>query len=238
VEHCASLAGLDAAECLSATFAATFPHGVPSHEFVDAEYDPVADLASHMEGAPGHCVTRSGLIAAILLSAGMAARQMQMAAPHHNVVEVFDERLGWVLIDPTFGAVFRTASGPSSAAALVNDSDGQWTQELASPAPHAKLGFEPDTGPREIAFPDPWLYTRSGKRAADWPFRGIFVHAGARGWQQGFGQQVARWTAGGLILALVATLLSRSLLARRLRLVEVHGAACDAGATTGVAREG
>lgn len=237
-EHCAGLDGLDAATCLSATFAATFAHGTPRREFVDAEYDPVTDLASHVAGAPGHCVTRTGLIAAILLSAGMAARQVQMAAPHHNVFEVFDKRWGWVLVDPTFGAIFRTTAGPGSAAALARGDDGQWTQEIPSPSPHLQLEFEPNTGPREIHFSDPWLYTRSGKRAAHWPFRGLFVDAGARSWHGGLRQQVARWTAGALILALVATFTSAGLRSRRSMLVEQSGNASGAGAPAGIATDG
>jgi hypothetical protein len=180
-------------------------------------------------------------MAAILLSAGMAARQLQMAPPHDNVIEVFDERWGWVLVDPSFGAVFRTKLGLGSAAALARgDEGGQWTQELPSPLPHWQAEFEPNAGPREIVFPDPWLYTRSGRRAADWPFRGLFVHVGARGWRFGLGQQVARRTAGAVSLALVGVFASAWLRRRRSRLVELPGAPSTSRsrAPTGIASEG
>jgi hypothetical protein len=234
-EHCAGLSGLDAAKCLSTLFAVTFPHGTPSHQFVDGQYDPVADLTSHMTGAPGYCVTRSGLIAAILLSAGTAARQIQFSAPHDNIVEVFDERWGWVLVDPTFGAVYRTNSGPSSAAALLRGEEGHWMQEMPSPPPHLQPTLEPSSDPLEVVFPDPWLYTRSGVRVADWPFRGFFVHAGARSWRSGWGQQVARWTACTLILAVIAVFASAFARSRRRTPVDVPGSASDADAMPGMA---
>jgi hypothetical protein len=213
-DGCAGTRGVEAATCLSNRFARAFRHGVPRREFFAAEYDPVADLEEHMHGAPGHCVTRSGLIAAILLSVSIPARQVQLLASRtvgHNALEVWDEHSGWALFDPTWGNVFVGPSGPLSAAkVMLLREPGQWVSRGIAPG-HAP-GDEPiasdalrgadQNAQSSIRYPDPWLYTRAGKRAASWPFRGLVVNVGAVYWDGGPAQDLLR--ALGCLFALIA----------------------------------
>lgn len=205
-QRCAGRVGLTATRCVSDEFARAFPHGPPKREFVDASYDPVSDLRAHMAGEPGHCVTRSGLLAAVLLSVGIPARHLEIVVEDftgHNVIEVFDERWGWVLFDPTHGTVFETAEGLASARDVyLLGVPGHWSVRGISPAPRGEL-----LRVRDLAFRDPWLYTRSGQRAAMWPFRGLLVHTGSKVWRYGPAQEIFRQLAGGLlVVALVCSL--------------------------------
>jgi hypothetical protein len=204
-ERCRDSTGLPAARCISEHMARAFPHGLPKSEFVDAAYDPVSDLEAHLRGEPGDCVTRSGLIAAILLSAGIPARQLQIIpadAHGHNVLEVFDSRWGWVLFDPTYGSVFDVAAGPGSARdALVLGTPVR--RLVQATAPSSLPYYDAAYRARDLIYPDPWLYTRSGARAATWPFRGLFVHAGDPVWRYGAAQTRLRPLA--FLLALAAT---------------------------------
>src|SRR4051794_28336216 len=77
-EHCAGRAAFETAVCLSDLFAVRFRQGEPDQEFFQKSYDPAAALARHLAGRPGHCVTRSGLMATALLSAGFPARVVQL----------------------------------------------------------------------------------------------------------------------------------------------------------------
>ncbi len=203
-QDCPGRRGLEAAICFSNVLARHFPHGDPNHEFLDGAYDPVEDLRLRMGGASGHCVTRSGLLATALLASGIHARQVQLIGPRgHNVDEVFDEHLGWVVFDPTFGTVYGGAEHPLSAASLLLSGHAEIapvaaTSSLREDAPHE---FD------EIVYPDPWLYTRRGARAAPWPFRGLFVDAGKRSIGMGLGQQMARAALAVSVVSLVLSLL-------------------------------
>jgi hypothetical protein len=207
-ERCAGTAGLSAARCVSDELARAFPHGTPSREFFEATYDPAADLQSHMGGAPGHCVTRSGLIATVLLANGIPVRQLEIIPADlegHNVVEVYDSR--WVMFDQTFGTVFETASGLANAReALLMNTPGKWST-IATPT------LPPLARPlviQDIIYPDPWLYTRSGRRVATWPLRIYMVHSGTPVWFYGPAQQGLRRAAVGLtLLSLFCVLSSR-----------------------------
>src|SRR5437016_1533288 len=118
-DHCAGRTGVAAAFCLSDRFAEQFPFGEPAGDLFAADYDPVAELQDHTEkGRPGNCVTRSGLAAAALLSVGIPARVVQLLPPDgqgHNIFSVWDEKYGWVAIDPTFGEMVADEDGPLSA---------------------------------------------------------------------------------------------------------------------------
>lgn len=210
---CASRRGLDAAVCISDEFARRFPNSPPKHEFLDASYDPVTDLEVHLAGAPGQCTTRSSLEAAILLAAGVNARQVQITgAQGHNVLEVYDEQTGWVIFDPTFGAIYATPERPGrpvSVAEAVSQPTLVPTGVSLAPSPISEAPHEIG----EALFPDPWLYTRSGERAAHWPFRGRFIHVGAASFRYGRGQEILRGCF--LVSALAALFLLVKLLRAR-----------------------
>lgn len=187
---CPAKTGLDAAVCISDEFARVFPFGAANHEFVDPQYDPVADLQAHVAGEAGHCVTRSGLAAAILLASGINARQVQIAwGGGHSIFEVYDDRYGWVMFDPTYGLTYGDPADPLSISEAVGRGRLQWTRVgLASEGRVPDLPIEVP----EALYPDPWLYTRSGRRAASWPFRNHFVHVGGVSLTHGLRQEVAR----------------------------------------------
>lgn len=188
---CPGRQGLDAAVCLSDELSRRFANAPPTREFFDATYDPAADLQSHLAGEPGHCTTRSGLSASILLASGIAARQLQITAGlGHNVLEVYDAEHGWVIFDPTFGVTYAKAGDtkPMSAREAV-------AAQKVVPVPVGVSSSDLSDAPHEIRdaiYPDPWLYTRSGRRAARWPFRGRFVHVGEPTFGFGLGQEIAR----------------------------------------------
>ena len=209
-EHCVGSTGGDAAVCLSNVFARAFRADSPASEFFDRTYDPVADLAVHMKGQAGHCVTRSGLISAILLSVGIPARVVQFHSSTglgHNVMSVWDPARGWIIFDPSFGAFAALDGRPVGAAQLAYRS-----KDLAA----LPAGLVPEgaghsareyygtlAGPGlTLVVPEPWLYMRVGQHAAPWPFRGSFAVTGARPWRIGPAQDVARLSF--LFFALVA----------------------------------
>lgn len=202
-ETCPGLKGLEAAKCISNALVRAFPEGATASDLFDVDYDPVADLTTHLSGKPGHCVTRSGLVAAIMLSTGLPARQVQIAPPlpfAHNADEIYDERWGWVLFDPKYGTVFQTANGPASASsAVVRREQGTAVRIAAASALPTNMNID---GEHELRYPDPWLYTRVGRRAASWPFRNLFVHMGTPTWGNGMAQQWLRRL--GVFFAFVA----------------------------------
>ncbi len=218
---CPGRDGLHSAVCLSNELSRRFANAPPTREFFDASYDPAVDLQSHLAGEPGHCTTRSGLSASILLASGIPARQVQITAGlGHNVLEVYDAKLGWVIFDPTFGVAYAKHGDTTPISArdavtvqkMVPVSLGMSSSDL-SDAPHEV---------RDAIYPDPWLYTRSGRRAARWPFRGRFVHIGSPTFGFGLGQEIAR-TA--FIASALATLGSGILLVRSRRRARGRAAA-------------
>lgn len=181
-EHCRGTQGIDAALCAARALAARSPMGVPRHEFVDARYDPVAVLEEHLQGAPGHCVTRSSLIAAELLSVGIPARVVQFLPPSgegHTILSVWDAGEGWTLMDPTVpGAVTRNGRA-TTAVQLLKDPSGVSVSRVGG-AGTASVAASIALNTAEAAlYPEPWLYMRVGPHAASWPFRGAFARIGA-----------------------------------------------------------
>jgi hypothetical protein len=216
--RCPGLTAVGTASCLSDLFAERFPHAPPRREFFEAGYSPASDLAAHLEGEPGHCVTRSGLLAATLLAAGFPARVVQLVPPQqeggHNVAEVWDPASGWVFVDPTYGLLLDGARDQVSAAAALS---APWSAHLrvnAAVRPVAR------TRPNEaqalywgggnllggnVVYPDPWLYTRVGRKAAPTPFQGRFVIVGPRTLAVGIGQPLLH---AGIALGLLALAVS------------------------------
>lgn len=198
-EHCPGRQGLAAATCMSDVFARAFKHGNPTTEFLHATYDPAAALALHLNGAPGHCVTRSGLLATTLLSVGIPTRQVQVMTGDvgHNLLTVWDAESGWASFDPSTGTVFEEDAHLLSTHRAVTSDRGTAKQVALASMPGIffttiselrKAGVKP-----EVLYPEPWLYTRVGERRAAWPFRGLFVHTGAAHWSHGPAQAALRW---------------------------------------------
>lgn len=210
---CAGLKGLDAAVAITRDFEKRFAFGSPSTDFFAPRYDPLQEYRDHVEqGAPGHCVTYSGLMAAVLLSAGCPARVLQVystSGKGHNVIEVWDEKKGWVLLDPSLKNLLRVDEKAKT--------DSEQNPDLGSEATVIPVGkhktleedvqpsFYNDTedgvlrGPR--VYPEPWLYLRCGPKAAIWPFRGEFMVIGRRPWSFGpFQHMLHAGIAGTFVL--------------------------------------
>jgi hypothetical protein len=186
--------GLLAARRLSDSMAEQFPFGPQQDDFHSRAYDPVESLRVHSEGAPGHCIARAGLLSTTMLAAGIPARIVQFVPPRgkgHNVVEVWDEKHGWVLWDPLHGGRLEGSAGPVSAVtAARSPSDVKWVQVGVSAAPDddpVRLYFRPSYGYLHgaVIYPEPWLYLRAGPREAPWPFRASFAYTGPQLWRIG-----------------------------------------------------
>ena len=95
-----------------------------------ASSTPSKHLERHMAGEPGHCLTRSAIVATQLLSVGIPARVVQMVPAEgkgHTVVEVWDEASGWTVVDPTSGGVVTSRTQQGSAADLLDaPANVQW----------------------------------------------------------------------------------------------------------------
>lgn len=211
--RCENRVGAAAAACLSDVFARAFPADSPQHELFDPVYDPARDLAAHMAGEPGHCVTRSGLISAVLLSVGIPARVVQfygVMGAGHNVMAVWDGELGWAVFDPSFGAFVAVGQRPVGAEAIVAQPDdvGLLRAGLAPAGEKAQEFYHTLTaGGVTVTYPEPWLYLRVGERAAPWPLRASFAVIGARRWCVGPAQTAARASALAFTLVAVAAAL-------------------------------
>jgi hypothetical protein len=211
-DHCAGKSSVATAECVSDLFARHFAHGIPAREFFDAEYSPAADLAEHLGGAPGHCVTRSGLLAAALLSAGFPARVVQLmprTGGGPNVAEVWDAARGWVLVDPSFRVTIEGSDGTASAAAAqASPAQVRWRlntalHEVVGAGSPINFGNLSRLVAGHLVYPDPWLYTRVGHRSAPAPFQARFVIVGPPSFRLGIVQPLLHI---GITLALLGLL--------------------------------
>jgi hypothetical protein len=216
--HANGKKGLEAAQLITEGIASHSPLGNPSQEFVDTGFNPVASFLLQLGGEPGHCTTRSGSVAAVLLASGIPARVFQilpldpnghLAPGGHNVLEVWDERSGWSMVDPTLGGMLAgDLSGSPSASGITHNrdaltifSDHKNTQYWKSKS------YYQDLGPRFcVLFPEPWLYVRSGNRSAPWPFRGRFVCVGLGHWQIGPAQKSLVGFIGLLLIYIASEL--------------------------------
>jgi hypothetical protein len=212
--HCAGRSGFAAATCVSDAFAMSFGKGAPAHEFVDASYDPVVDLDAHLHGEVGHCVTRSGLVSAVLLAVGIPAKVVQIlgaSGSGHTVMSVWDAQRGWLVYDPSFGGLVGVGGKPSNVTGLVD------TPEDLSMLPAGKVPgggnpgdeafYERLEGPGlTVLLPEPWLYMRVGEHRAHAPLRGEFAVCGAFNWRTGPAQSLARGTFAASFLLGLASL--------------------------------
>lgn len=194
---CPGLKGLEAALAITRDFEKRFPFGEPRLDFFAPNYDLLQDFRDHIElGAPGHCVTYSGLLTAVLLSAGYPARVVQVYSTSgrgHNVMEVWDEQKGWVMIDPSMKTLLQVdeKARPESDQNHELGSDATVIPVGKAKAKEKDLqarfynDFEDGVlrGPR--VYPEPWLYVRCGSKAVFWPFRGEFMVIGRRPWSFG-----------------------------------------------------
>jgi hypothetical protein len=222
--HCPGRSGVDTASCLGDLFSQRFVHGRPRIELFAAGYVPTEALAEHLAGAPGHCVSRSGLMATALLASGFPARLVQLV-PHvgggHNVVEVLDPSRGWTFIDPTYGFLIDSPMGHAALDALAAPGQVHWQFDpamrpaVALPRTEAAQQANADrliSG--DIVYPDPWLYTRVGRPSAPPPFQGRFLMVGRRTMELGIGQPLLQGgsalSALALVVAVVGALRRRS----------------------------
>lgn len=177
---CSGKAGVEAGICAAAALAERSPLGNPRSEFVDASYDPVQVLADHLGGAPGHCTTRSALVAAELLAVGIPARVVQVVPAEgsgHNILGVWDAERGWMLIDPSVPGIVTLDGVSATTRQLLRSpaSVGVFSSGTLIPAAETNAALR---GAETALYPEPWLYMRVGPRAASWPFRGVFARIG------------------------------------------------------------
>ena len=200
--HCAGQQGTRAALCVSRAMAAQFDFGEPKRDFLAPAFDPIPDLAEHLRGEPGHCVTRSSILATQLLSVGIPTRVVQLLPPSgngHNIVEVWNGVAGWELVDPTEVAVLGINGHATSAASLVRQQGTLQVVGSSAPAKGSELSYARYTFPgTDLVFPEPWLYLRIGSKVAPRPFHGRFGHIGAGQWRTGPIQATLRLAILGL----------------------------------------
>ena len=235
-EHCPGLTGFALGMCVSNVFAQRFRNGQPSREFFDRQHDPVAVFRDHLAGEPGHCVTRSGMLAATLLAAGTPARVAQVVGGAdgfgHNVIEIWDPARGWRVMDPSFAGLPVSTDGKTSAVELTLPPFPRWQPE---PALHPVRGVDQQQaflnygeehlrGAR-VVYPDPWLYTRVGRDSARFPFLGRFVLVGPRAMSLGIGQPLLQ---AGILLSAAAWLAVAARLFWRVRSRQRLAVALDA----------
>jgi Transglutaminase-like superfamily len=199
--HANGKKGVEAARLITEGIASRSPIGEPSQEFVNPGFDPVASFLLQLGGEPGHCTTRSGSVAAVLLASGIPARVFQilpldpdghLRADGHNVLEVWDEASGWSLVDPTIGGMLAgDRVGARSAFEKMRNPDAfEIFPDHQNAQYAATSSYYHDLGSRYcVLFPEPWLYIRSGDRSAPSPFRGRFVCVGPGHWQLGPAQK-------------------------------------------------
>jgi hypothetical protein len=213
---CGEARGLAAAACATRVLRERTPVGDPATEYVNVAFDPVRHLERHLAGEPGHCLTRSAIVAALLLATGTPARVVQMlpvTGKGHTLVEVWDDALGWTVVDPSNNGYLTSVNGPSAAADLLASPGGlEWrrfgseraTTEESDRQRRYFLGLL--TG--NVLYPEPWLYLRQGQRIASWPFRGQYARVGPLRFVMGPLQQALVVAIPALLLSGVALLLS------------------------------
>ena len=181
---CGEKNGLAAGACVTRELQARFPTGEPKSEFVSSDFDPVAHLRQHLAGAPGHCLTRSAILATELLATGIPARVVQMVPAHgkgHTLVEVWDGARGWTVVDPSSGGFVTCSTKHASAVDLLADPNlVEWRPfaEASSAEVEANRRHFQGLLTGNVLYPEPWLYLRLGKRVAPWPWRGSYARVG------------------------------------------------------------
>jgi hypothetical protein len=183
---CGDARGIAAAECATKVLTDRIPVGSPESEFVRIDFDPVAHFKAHMAGAPGHCMTRSAILATQLLSVGIPARVVQFVPVDdkgHTLVEVWDDSLGWAVVDPSSGGYVVGASSRAAIDLLAQPASVDWRPFGFTKANDAEVAQQNVHFRQLLAgnvlYPEPWLYLRVGERIAPWPFRGEYARVGA-----------------------------------------------------------
>jgi len=184
-ETCGSQTGTQAAMCLSQAFYRAFPAGTPKHEFFERHFDPIASFEAHLSGEPGHCVNRSGMLATTLLSVGIPARVVSFSPRTgwggHTLVEVWADS-AWVAVDPTeLGLV--GSNRPGSTAEIKRTSKSLRLFNVDGSVRQDPYLLSESVASGELVYPEPWLYTRTGRRFSFWPFRGKFIQVGSYSWR-------------------------------------------------------
>jgi hypothetical protein len=184
-EKCAGREGTEAAMCLSEAFDRAFPAGTPKHEFLERHFDPDIDFEAHISGQPGHCLSRSGMLATTLLSVGIPARVVSFTPRSgwggHTLVEVWTDA-HWVAVDPTeVGLV--GSSRPVSATEMKNAPESLRLFNADGSVRPGNYPLSTSVASGELVYPEPWLYTRTGPRFSFWPFRGKFIQVGMYSWR-------------------------------------------------------
>lgn len=206
--RCAGLEGRTAARCVTGVLAERSPYGDPSFEFFYSSYDPAKALRFHLGGAPGHCTTRSALVATGLLALGVPSRVVQLLPKvgndGHNVIEVWDGAAGWVLFDPVHDSSYMQEEDFVGATEIIH-AEGR----LRWKKPHEGAPDPSMFAGATVNYPEPWLYTRVGQRCARWPFRACFSQIGEAQFLLGQAQRLAlgsavAWPLVALFLALKA----------------------------------
>ena len=183
---CGDVRGAAAATCASIALAERSPVGSPPSDFCRVDFDPLAHFERHMAGAPGHCLTRSAIVTTQLLAAGIPARVVQMVparAKGHTLVEVWDDTMGWTVVDPSGGGLVTGAARRGSAADLLADpASVEWkafgNASVSAPESEAKRHHFQTLLEGDLLYPEPWLYLRRGERVAPWPLRGHYARIG------------------------------------------------------------
>ncbi len=213
-------AAIERAVCLSNALATRCPHGRPPRSLLDPAADHLALVASHLAGRPCDPATRASLLAAALLATGTPARLVHMTNPSveisHPAIEVHDPQRGWILFDPLFAGTVSTPAGSSAAAVISALPSSIHFQRLAQIPTSTGRNLDgqrfyqgaPDK-PRatHLIYPDPWLYTRSGPRAASSPFNAQYVVAGPPSWSLGIGHRALYATIPLTLLTLTVALI-------------------------------
>jgi len=197
--HCRGMSGKEAATALSEQLAAVSPWGTPVSHYTDVRFDPVEHFRVHTGGAPSFCGTRSAIITTSLLSVGIPARLVHLTkgdgVTGHAVLEVWDARSGWVLVDVSAHNMVTCGDRDASAMdILVNP--GECTVDLG----RLEVGSQVASSLKEfygsfkssrisLMYPEPWVYLRMGRRSSFWPFRSMFVHTGPTSWMIGPAQK-------------------------------------------------
>ena len=195
-QHCASLTGLAAANCVADELD-VIPIGNPATDSFSRNYDPRDDLRRHLKGEAGHCVTYSSITADSLLSVGIPALLVQILqnGGGHNINVLWDDKLGWIYFDPIDKVVLKKDGKMISALdALKNGAPVKW--EIYNPKNdnmimrdfYNSLNLSEGT----IIYPEPWYYTRTGERQSAFIYRGAAVGTGEDSFKYGTIQRILR----------------------------------------------
>ena len=197
-EKCGQKKGIEAASCVSLDLIEIIPKGTPKREIFNSNYSPERAFEKHLEGEQGYCTNYAGISAAMLLSAGVPARFLQIRANDgiggHNIIEIWDRKYGWVLFDPFNNGLIEKDGKPLSA---VEAHFAEKVDRVDAEEPGVRRGHLPDYYDKEnrlrsaLVYPEPWLYTRVGSKYMPL-VRGSFVGFGEGYFKYSLAQNLLR----------------------------------------------